>query len=52
MYAHVAGIPLEETALGLLPIAAVAIGGVVSGASRAGRVLHAFCAGHGGRSGR
>lgn len=30
MYAHVAGIPLEETALGLMPVAVLAVGGLIA----------------------
>jgi len=37
MLAHVAGMPLEETALGLVPVAALAVGGIVAGAARARR---------------
>jgi len=30
MYAHVVGIPLEETTLGLTPVAVLAIGGLIA----------------------
>lgn len=36
MYAHVVGIPFEETALGLMPVAALAAGGLIA---LRGRVL-------------
>ncbi|HEX8050007.1 MAG TPA: hypothetical protein VF504_00950 [Solirubrobacterales bacterium] len=39
MYAHVGALPLEETALGLVPIAAVAVGRVLQGATRVKRTL-------------
>jgi hypothetical protein len=39
MVAHVAGMPLEETALGLMPVAALALGGLLAGATRARRSL-------------
>ncbi|HET7418115.1 MAG TPA: hypothetical protein VFJ61_10875 [Solirubrobacterales bacterium] len=39
MLAHVAGMPLEETALGLMPVAALGLGGVLAGALRLLRSL-------------
>jgi hypothetical protein len=34
MYAHIAGIPLEETALGFMPVAALAFAGLIALRSR------------------
>lgn len=41
MEAHIAGIPVEETALSLLPVGAVALGAVAAFVSRAARSLRA-----------
>jgi hypothetical protein len=39
--AHIAGIPIEETALSLMPVGAVALGAVAALASRAAKSLRA-----------
>lgn len=41
MEAHIAGIPVEETALSLMPVGAITLGAVVAFASRAARSLRA-----------
>jgi hypothetical protein len=39
MYAHIAGIPAEETALALAPIAAVALTGLLAARTRLARFI-------------
>lgn len=41
MEAHIAGIPVEETALSLLPVGAMVLGAVGAFASRAAKSLRA-----------
>jgi hypothetical protein len=41
MEAHIAGIPVEETALSLMPVGTVVLGGVVAMVSRAAKSLRA-----------
>jgi hypothetical protein len=39
MYAHIAGMPIEETALALAPVAAVTLAGLLAARSRVARFL-------------
>jgi hypothetical protein len=39
MYAHIAGMPVEETALALAPIAAVALAGLLAARTRLARFV-------------
>jgi hypothetical protein len=39
MYAHVAGIPIEETALGFMPVAVLAFAGLIALRSRVASFL-------------
>lgn len=39
MEAHIAGIPVEETALSLMPVGAIALGALVAFASRTAKNL-------------
>ena len=46
MYAHVSGLPLEETALGLMPVAAVSAAAVISRMGQVKRALRFLRPGH------
>jgi uncharacterized membrane protein (DUF4010 family) len=39
MYAHIAGVPAEETALALAPVAAVALAGLLAARTRLARFI-------------
>lgn len=42
MFAHVAGIPIEETALALTPVAAIGLAEVIAARARLARLLRAL----------